>query len=175
MHRLLSIIGILAVAGAVTLSLFMGLGALTSQQERGEPVDPNTRPHRELEVERDPCARLGAICDIPPPSIEPLGQEQCRDPRPISRIEPTYPREALERGLEGDVLVELDTDEGGYVVNPRVISSTDPVFEQPTLRAVSRWRYQSCDHNGHPRALKNIRVTIEFRLNDYDAEEETYP
>jgi protein TonB len=98
----------------------------------------------------------------------PIGRPERGEPTPIVRLSPNYPDRAQRQGLEGDVLVEFDIDEGGNVVNARVISSTNSVFERAAIRAVSRWKYAPQIVNGQPVVRRNIRVTIEFRLDEED-------
>ncbi|MEO5961553.1 MAG: energy transducer TonB, partial [Opitutaceae bacterium] len=42
----------------------------------------------------------------------------------------------------GEVLVNFMVDEAGRVSEARVVRSSDSVFEEPTLRAVSKWRFE---------------------------------
>ncbi len=63
-------------------------------------------------------------------------------PRTRVQIAPHYPHEARAGGRNGEVHVEFVVDEAGRVVNPRVVRSSDRVFDEPTLRAVSKWRFE---------------------------------
>ncbi len=87
-----------------------------------------------------------------------------RDPQPIVRIPPTYPRRALQRGQEGWVIVEFTIAEDGTVRDPRVVESSSSVFEREAIRAVQRWRYRPQIANGRPAARPGVRVTIDFQL-----------
>lgn len=62
-------------------------------------------------------------------------------PQARSQAAPIYPHEARRDGRSGTVNVEFTVDESGRVIDPRVVSSTDRVFEDATLRAVSNWRF----------------------------------
>jgi protein TonB len=62
-------------------------------------------------------------------------------PRAIYQPGPTLTRE-LRRKAPGKVNIIFIVDERGRVVDPRVRSATDPVFEAPALKAVKRWKYE---------------------------------
>ncbi len=89
-----------------------------------------------------------------------------RDPQPIVRIPPQYPRRAAERGQEGYVVVEFTITTDGSVANPVVIESSSSIFEREALRAVAGWRYNPQIVNGEPIDRAGVRVTIDFRLED---------
>jgi periplasmic protein TonB len=81
------------------------------------------------------------------------------------RIPPDYPHPAKQAGLEGQVMVEFSVDETGRVFNPSVINSTDRVFEDATVRAVTKWRFEPGKRGG--RAVKfRMAVPVVFRLSD---------
>ena len=69
-------------------------------------------------------------------------------PQARSRIAPVYPHAAAADGRDGEVLVEFMVDETGSVREARIVRSSDRVFEEPTLRAVERWRFEPGRKNG---------------------------
>jgi protein TonB len=84
-------------------------------------------------------------------------------PRTRLQIPPAYPYEASRDGRRGDVLVRFTVDEMGRVVDPYVIRSSDPVFEEPTLRAVAKWRFEPGRKNG--RAVRfQLAVPVQFTV-----------
>ena len=85
-------------------------------------------------------------------------------PRLIYRLAPVYPYQAKAESLTGDVVVDFVVDYNGRVLNAHVVSSTNPVFEETTLRAVSQWRFDPGLRKG--RAVRfRMRVPIQFRLD----------
>lgn len=86
-------------------------------------------------------------------------------PRTRVRVAPDYPREAKVTGVTGEVLVEFIVDESGHVLRPRVVRSTDPRFETPTLRAVERWRFEPGKKDGKIVRFR-MAVPVMFTLND---------
>ena len=56
--------------------------------------------------------------------------------------QPLYPLAAVQRGIEGRLLVEFRIDETGKVVEPRFVESVPPrMFEGTVLQTLARWRY----------------------------------
>jgi TonB family protein len=57
-------------------------------------------------------------------------------------VAPTYPPDALARGIEGYAEVRFEVDLDGMVNAPAVVASEPAgVFDEAALAAVSRWRY----------------------------------
>ncbi|MBZ0258769.1 energy transducer TonB, partial [bacterium] len=49
----------------------------------------------------------------------------------------------------------------GQVENPIVQKSTDPIFENPALSAVKKWKFEPGKRNGEPVRFR-MRVPITF-------------
>lgn len=73
------------------------------------------------------------------------------------RPSPQYPREALEEKLEGNILIEVETDLTGYIKEIKLIQgSGHPVLDEEALGTIKKWRL---------RPVKIIRIPISFHLN----------
>jgi len=86
-------------------------------------------------------------------------------PRTRSQPAPVYPYEAKNGDRNGEVVVEFTVDETGQVLNPRVVRSTDAVFESPTLRAVAKWRFEPGRKDGRVVRFR-MAVPVQFSLRD---------
>jgi protein TonB len=88
------------------------------------------------------------------------------DHTPATRFQPApdYPREARHDGLKGEVIVEFVVSESGNVYEVNILSSSARMFEEPTLRAVSRWRFEPGRRNGHVVPFR-MRQPISFSIN----------
>jgi periplasmic protein TonB len=83
---------------------------------------------------------------------------------PIVRIEPTYPREALLRGLEGWVELRFTINPDGSVSNPTVIRAQPPrVFDREATRAILRWKFRPRIVDGQAVARQAEQI-IEFKI-----------
>jgi protein TonB len=103
--------------------------------------------------------RLGPTTDIIPAGLLD------KPPRARLQVSPVYPTREKSTGTTGRVEVEFTVDETGAVMNPSVVSSTDRAFEEPTLRAVEKWRFLPGRHHGQVVRFR-MRVPVLFNLND---------
>ncbi len=86
---------------------------------------------------------------------------------PLVRIEPRYPARALQREIEGWVLMEFSISPAGTVVNPFVVDSEPPrTFDRAALRAVSRWKYKPRVEDGVAVMRTGVQVVLTFELEE---------
>lgn len=86
-------------------------------------------------------------------------------PRTRSQVSPFYPAELKSLGVTGEVVVEFVVDEAGRVLDPQVVHSTNAGFEEATLRAVARWRFEPGKKDGRPVRFR-MAVPVEFDLGE---------
>jgi len=75
-----------------------------------------------------------------------------------------YPREAVERGTQGKVLVNFDIDENGKVCNVQVVKGVDDLLDQEAVRVISAspdWKPASIKGK---KVKCRVSVYVEFRL-----------
>ncbi len=86
---------------------------------------------------------------------------------PLVRIEPRYPARALQREIEGWVLLEFSISPAGTVVNPFIVDSEPPrTFDRAALRAVSRWKYKPKVEDGTAVIRHGVQVVLTFELEE---------
>jgi protein TonB len=88
-----------------------------------------------------------------------------RDPLPLVRIEPQYPPQARQRGLEGWVQVSFTISTAGSVKDAVVVKSSNALFERNALQAVSKWKYQPQIRGGKPAETVGQQVVLRFRMD----------
>jgi len=89
------------------------------------------------------------------------------DAVPIAQIQPVYPSSALERGVEGFVIVEFDVSEAGAVVNPRVLGAQPPgIFDRAALQAISRWKYKPKVIDGRVVKMTGLQTRFSFTIRE---------
>jgi TonB family protein len=76
----------------------------------------------------------------------------------LHRVPVVYPREALDKRIEGDVLLELTLSATGAVSDARVLSGPEEL-RKAALESVLQWHYAN-----DAQLPTNIQVTIKFRL-----------
>lgn len=82
--------------------------------------------------------------------------------QPVAQSLPTYPRMALERGVEGRVIMSITIMPDGSVRDVRVVSARPQgYFESAAVRAVQTWRYRPSNVTRH-----NVIVHMDFELRD---------
>ena len=86
-------------------------------------------------------------------------------PRTRAQPAPFYPAVLRSTGTEGRVVVEFTVDTSGRVTSATVLSSTQREFEDETIRAVMKWRFEPGRRNGRAVPFR-MTVPLEFRLSD---------
>ncbi len=88
-----------------------------------------------------------------------------RDAVPQVRIQPDYPIQARQKGIEGWVDVRFDIGTDGSVRNPVVVDALPKsVFDAAALQAVRGWKYSPKTQDGRPVEQAGVRVRIRFEL-----------
>lgn len=69
--------------------------------------------------------------------------------KPLAVVDPIYP-EGLKSKVKGDAVVAVTVDARGHVVEPTVVSATEPAFGEAAIRAIREWRFVPAVKNGEP-------------------------
>jgi protein TonB len=84
---------------------------------------------------------------------------------PIAKVQAVYPRRAMQRGIQGYVIVEFTVNKIGAVVNPMVVEANPQgIFEQAALDAVVKFKYKPRVINGEPTEVAGVQNRISFEL-----------
>jgi periplasmic protein TonB len=84
---------------------------------------------------------------------------------PIVQVAPMYPRRAEDLGLEGFVLLEFTVTREGLVRDPRILESSNPIFDRAAVEAVLRFRYRPRVIDGEPLEVPGVRFRITFQIS----------
>ena len=88
-----------------------------------------------------------------------------RGPVPQVRIEPEYPPQAKDRGIEGWVLFQFTVTREGRVKDIVILDAQPKgIWDRNTLRAAANWRYQPALKDGKPVETTGIKVKHVFEL-----------
>jgi TonB family protein len=83
----------------------------------------------------------------------------------LATINPYYPLEAAQKGIEGYVKLSFDVSEEGKPQNIKVIQSSPAgVFEQHALKAVANWQYQTPKIGGVAVKKTGLSAHLNFDL-----------
>lgn len=83
-----------------------------------------------------------------------------QQPRPVYQPGPSI-TDLLRRKAPGTVYVVFVVDKRGKVKDATVQSSSDPIFENPAMAAVRKWRFEPGQRKGEPVSFR-MRVPITF-------------
>jgi periplasmic protein TonB len=84
---------------------------------------------------------------------------------PLVNIQPTYPTRAAQRGIEGWCQVSFTVTETGGVRDVRVVDAEPAgMFDQASIRAAERFRFQPRVVNGQPVEVPNVQYVFRFQL-----------
>jgi TonB family protein len=84
--------------------------------------------------------------------------------QPLVRKAPDYPPDALTQKLEGHVQLKFDVTPAGTVENLTVVESSDALFEDSAVRAVSGWRYLPRIAAGKRAGSRGVHTVLRFAL-----------
>ena len=88
-----------------------------------------------------------------------------RGPVPQVRIEPDYPAQLRDRGIEGWITFRFTVTKTGRVKDIEIVDSQPArVWDSATIRAVSSWQYQPALRDGVPVDQVGVMATYRFEL-----------
>jgi protein TonB len=139
--------------------------------KREKPDAPPPPPDISMsKASLDPGQGVEAIV----PSVDPgdalsggigAGGGSDRDAVPLVRIDPEYPMNARQRGIEGWVVVQFSVGPAGTVKDPIVIAShPSNVFDRSALQAVRKWKYNPKIVNGTAVERVGLKVRLDFEM-----------
>ena len=77
-------------------------------------------------------------------------------------VNPKYPREAREKGIQGDVILQATIDTKGNITNLNPVQG-DPILVEASVEAVKQWRYKPYILNGEPVEVETT-IKIQFHM-----------
>lgn len=91
-----------------------------------------------------------------------LAKTAAKDLAPQHRIEPRYPVQAAQQGIEGYVVLKFDVTPAGSVTNVKVVKAQpEQTFEKEAARALSQWQYETSS-NGQ----QGMLVQLDFMMDE---------
>ena len=86
---------------------------------------------------------------------------------PIVKVAPIYPQRAIDRGIEGYVIVEFTVTKTGSVKNPKVVEyHPSTIFNKAAVDAALKFKYKPRIVNGEPIEVHGVLNKITFKLED---------
>lgn len=98
------------------------------------------------------------------PSVAMAGGSD-RGPVPQVRLDPDYPPQAKDRGIEGWVLFSYTVTKEGRVKDIVILDSQPKgLWDRATLRAVANWRFQPALKDGKPVETRGMKTKYNYEL-----------
>ena len=83
---------------------------------------------------------------------------------PIVKVAPVYPARALQRGLEGYVIVEFTVTPAGTTRDAVVVESTSSLFERAAVEAALKFKYKPRVIDGEAVEVPGVQNKISFEI-----------
>lgn len=152
---------------------FVKVDQVSPLQKRRErppkPPEPEQRPETELSPAdaQTPIAPL-FIDWSPPRSLGPtaVGGFPDGDLIALRQVAPAYPQRAVQRGLEGYVIVEFTVTTAGTTDNIVVVESSHSLFHGAAVKAAGKARYRPRIVDGQAVPVHGVRNRFTFQLED---------
>ena len=86
---------------------------------------------------------------------------------PIFQVPPVYPRRALERGIEGCVMLKFTVTKVGSTKDPMVEWAVPPgIFDRAAMRSALKYKYKPQIRDGEAIEVANVRTVVIFKIED---------
>ena len=85
----------------------------------------------------------------------------------IFQVPPVYPRRALERGIEGCVMLKFTVTKVGSTRDPSVEWAVPPgIFDRAAMRSALKYKYKPQIRDGEAIEVPNVRTVVIFKIED---------
>ena len=96
-----------------------------------------------------PPPTITTVTTVKPPPGPPPVARPAAPPQPLVRkeykasyrVDPTFPREAIRRGISGTVVAWVHVAPSGVVTNVEIRQSSNRIFDREVVRALSQWKF----------------------------------
>jgi TonB family protein len=156
-----ALLGGAALAGMTIASLTRSPSAEVPSTAAGEPSAISSEA---VDAGSAPAGDSSAAAQDDRPTEVELVETGRLDVIPLVRENPAYPPQALAKGIGGHVQLKFDVTAAGAVENVSVVESSDAVFEESAVAALSQWRYLPRILGGKRVRHNDVRTIIRFQL-----------
>ncbi len=84
---------------------------------------------------------------------------------PVHTVQPDFPEELMEEGIEGNAVIKITVTAEGTVGECEVASCDHELFGEAAIAAVKQWTFTPHEVNGQP-VDKKVKVPFRFRLTE---------
>jgi TonB family protein len=132
--------------------------------QNGSPQAQSAEPQTaQPQTGQAPQTPLDTDKKSPPDQTAPATPADSTKLEPIKIQKATYPEEAREKQLQGQVWVKFSVSESGDVAGVEVISG-DPVLARAAVDAAKKWKFKPFIKNGKPIAV-TTKIPFDFAFS----------
>jgi periplasmic protein TonB len=84
-------------------------------------------------------------------------------PSVIKEVKPDYPREAMDAGVQGDVVMACVVSRDGRPGEITIERSLEPRLDDAAVAALKQWEFKPGTKDGEPVAVR-VRILMTFRV-----------
>jgi protein TonB len=96
--------------------------------------------------------------------VPPVGEAGAEPAVLVSKVDPTYPEPAIRAQIEGSVVLDVEIDETGRVIDVQVTRGLPFGLSEAAARAVRQWVYRPArGSNGPIPSRKSVRILFTLR------------
>ena len=99
--------------------------------------------------------------------VRPAPAEELKDPELVEFVEAEYPKEALEQGIQGTVVLKLTITKEGRVKEAEVMTPAGHGFDEAAREAALKFVYKPATRDGKPFAVK-IPYAYRFTIQEVE-------
>ncbi len=139
------------------------------------PPPPDQVPPDILQpdLSQDSGSTWGSDFDVtsvqPDTTMDMSGFNQDGEYLPLRKVQPIYPNRALQRGIEGYVILRFTVTETGSVKDPVVVEADPPgIFDRAAIQAALKFKYRPRVIDGSPIEVEGVLHRIGFEIDDED-------
>jgi TonB family protein len=85
-------------------------------------------------------------------------------PRPLSKVNPSYPEKARQARKQGTVTIGVIVARDGSVTGAHVVKGVDEDIDRAAIQAVNQWKFEPGTYQGKPVDVE-LTLTVNFRLD----------
>jgi len=105
---------------------------------------------------------LGSPARAPSPAVGRISRETSGEV-PTQQVMPAYPLLALQKNVQGRVVLQVTVGKDGSVQNVRLLTG-HPILATAVVDAVKQWRYKPIYRDGEP-VEADRRITVDFVIS----------
>lgn len=127
----------------------------TPQPEPPKPAPQKPQKPPKVEAPKPKPEKHNVPGTLPPPAAKEAQKQLAR----MARKEGFYPLEAIKKGWQGEILVQIFLDANGHVIAARVENSSGyPILDEAALKAARALKSLPAD------GVEEAFLTVSFRL-----------